>query len=70
MICYKDTTFCASKVKEHTCGREFTEQDAIDAEKLVVEAMEKFSIKKGVKYDVKTSDNVIVLTATKEETND
>lgn len=33
MICYKDITFCASKVKEHTCGREFTKQDAIDAEK-------------------------------------
>lgn len=33
MICYRDTTFCASEVTEHTCGREFTEQDAIDAEK-------------------------------------
>ena len=33
MICYKDTTFCASKVEEHTCSREFTDQDQIDAEK-------------------------------------
>ena len=33
MIGYKDTTFCASEVTEHTCGREFTEQDAINAEK-------------------------------------
>ena len=30
---YRDTTFCASKVTEHTCGREITEQDAINAEK-------------------------------------
>ena len=28
MICYRDTTFCASKVKKHTCGREFTKTDA------------------------------------------
>ena len=33
MSSYRDTTFCASEVTEHTCGREFTEQDAIDAEK-------------------------------------
>lgn len=33
MICYRDITFCASKVDKHTCDREFTEQDAIDAEK-------------------------------------
>lgn len=32
MICYKDITFCSSKVTEHTCGREFTKQDAINAE--------------------------------------
>ena len=31
MICYNDRTYCASKVKKHTCGREFTEQDHIDA---------------------------------------
>jgi hypothetical protein len=31
MICYKDRTFCASEVKEHTCGRELTEEDKIDA---------------------------------------
>lgn len=33
MMCYRDTTFCSSEVTEHTCGREFTEQDAINAEK-------------------------------------
>ena len=33
MISYKDQAYCASEVKEHTCGREFTEQDAKDAEK-------------------------------------
>ncbi len=32
MISYRDTTFCASKVKKHTCGREFTEEDAKRAE--------------------------------------
>jgi hypothetical protein len=32
MICYRDITFCASKTDDHTCGREFTAQDAIDAE--------------------------------------
>lgn len=32
MLCYKDKTFCSSKVEKHTCWREFTEQDAIDAE--------------------------------------
>ena len=34
MLCYKDKTFCASKVKKHTCGREFTKQDKIDAKKI------------------------------------
>lgn len=33
MICYRDITFCASEVDKHTCGREFTAQDTIDAEK-------------------------------------
>ena len=33
MICYKDRSYCSDKVKIHTCGREFTEQDAKDAEK-------------------------------------
>lgn len=33
MMCYRDTTFCSSEVAEHTCGREFTEQDAKEAEK-------------------------------------
>jgi hypothetical protein len=32
MIGYKDRTYCGSDVKVHTCGRDFTEQDAIDAE--------------------------------------
>lgn len=27
MITYKDRTFCASKVKKHACGREFTKED-------------------------------------------
>lgn len=33
MICYRDRTFCASKVIEHTCGREFTKEDAKKAKK-------------------------------------
>lgn len=33
MICYKDKTYCDDKVETHTCGREFTEQDKLDAEK-------------------------------------
>ncbi len=33
MICYRDTTFCSSEVDHHTCGREFTAQDEIDAVK-------------------------------------
>ena len=33
MICYRDRTFCCSKVEKHTCGREFTEEDAINAKK-------------------------------------
>lgn len=33
MICYKDQTYCSSKTRKHTCGREFTEQDKLDAEK-------------------------------------
>ncbi len=28
MICFRDTTFCGSRVKKHTCGREFTKEDA------------------------------------------
>ena len=32
-MCYKDQTFCKSEVKEHTCNREFTEEDKIKAEK-------------------------------------
>lgn len=34
MICYKDRTFCMSDVKEHTCGRELTEKDKKQAEKI------------------------------------
>lgn len=34
MICYKDTTFCASGVEKHTCGRELTEEDRKHAEEL------------------------------------
>ena len=33
MTVYKDQTYCGSDVEVHTCGREFTEQDAINAEK-------------------------------------
>lgn len=32
MICYRDITFCSSNVKVHTCGREFTKEDAKKAE--------------------------------------
>jgi hypothetical protein len=32
MICYKDQAYCSSKVKVHTCGREFTEKDRKNAE--------------------------------------
>ena len=31
-MCYKDETFCMSDVKEHTCGREFTKEEAKKAE--------------------------------------
>lgn len=34
MLCYMDKTFCASKVKKHTCGRELTEKDKERAAKL------------------------------------
>lgn len=34
MICYRDRTFCADKVENHTCGREFTEEDKANAEKI------------------------------------
>lgn len=27
MITYKDRTFCASEVKEHSCGRELTSEE-------------------------------------------
>lgn len=31
MICYKDRTYCNSRVEHHTCGREFTKKDHNDA---------------------------------------
>ena len=34
MICYKDTTFCSSKVKKHTCEREITKEELEHAEKI------------------------------------
>jgi len=34
MLCYKDKTFCASDVKNHTCSRELTEEDKKRAQKL------------------------------------
>jgi|LakMenEpi03Aug12_release.lakeMendotaPanAssembly.Ray.scaffolds.fasta_scaffold323870_4 hypothetical protein len=33
MICYRDRAYCSSKVKVHTCGREFTDEDQKNAEK-------------------------------------
>lgn len=35
MITYKDKAFCASEVKEHTCGREYTEEDRKYNDKVV-----------------------------------
>lgn len=32
MLCYRDKTFCASKVAGHSCGREFTDYDKEKAE--------------------------------------
>ena len=32
MISFRDKTYCDSNVENHTCGREFTEQDEIEAE--------------------------------------
>ncbi len=34
MICYKDTTFCASEVKKHTCNRELIKEEKDKAEEL------------------------------------
>lgn len=34
MITYKDTTFCASNVKYHTCGRELTYIEKMRAKEL------------------------------------
>jgi hypothetical protein len=34
MITYKDKTFCGSKVKKHTCGREITEEELTEATRL------------------------------------
>lgn len=34
MICYKDKTYCASKVKKHTCGREITPEEIKESEKI------------------------------------
>lgn len=28
MMSYRDKTFCSSEVEVHTCGREFTKEDA------------------------------------------
>lgn len=36
MICYLDTTFCASDVKNHTCGRELTKKERKKAEELAI----------------------------------
>jgi hypothetical protein len=34
MICYKDKTFCASKVKKHTCGRKIIKKEIEHAKKI------------------------------------
>lgn len=34
MLHYKDKSYCASKVKKHTCGREFTKKDAENVKRL------------------------------------
>lgn len=34
MLCYKDKTFCSSRVKKHTCGREIKQEEIKHAEKL------------------------------------
>ena len=34
MITYKDQAFCASKVDKHTCGRELTDKDKKEAQKI------------------------------------
>ena len=31
MLCYKDKTFCASEVENHTCGREITNEQVSEA---------------------------------------
>jgi hypothetical protein len=33
MMCFRDMTFCCSKTKKHTCGREFTDLDQRAADK-------------------------------------
>lgn len=34
MLCYKDRTFCGSKVVKHTCGREITPEQLKHAKSL------------------------------------
>ena len=34
MICYKDRTYCCSKVERHTCGREITPEEIEHAKEL------------------------------------
>lgn len=34
MITYKDKTFCADEVEEHICGRELTEAEKAEAERM------------------------------------
>jgi len=34
MICYKDRSYCASEVENHTCGREITKEELKHAEKI------------------------------------
>ena len=34
MICYKDRTYCASKVEHNTWGRELSKEDLVNAQEL------------------------------------
>ncbi len=57
MICYRDITFCASEVEVHTCGREFTAQDAIDAVKWW--GSKDYPVCYGYLCEVKTTSNEV-----------
>lgn len=63
MISFRDRAYCGSDVKVHTCGREFTEQDAIEAEawwggKDYPVAYAKFCKENGSEDETKQDDTV------------